>query len=169
MYDAVMDTTTTASTRQLAPVQDPWVALNASIDAMRGRFEAHIGYISSDSAYRAGIERLLSMALSDGKTVWNGESLSIVVDDPTWESGKLTLSMDPGRPKLLGVFGAYGGREAGLMIRNGPYPHSVWVVGKIKWELVTQAANDLVNSGRLRRDDALKLFVFMIPRGTRIA
>lgn len=145
-------------------VLDPWVTLNQRIEAMSSRFEEHIGYTKTKAAYEEAVERLLEAALNRGTMVWNGEANSIVVEDPTWESGTLCLSVDPGRPQKLGAFGSYGGRQGGLIIRNGPHAHSVWVLKKVAWPLVTRLANELIGSGRLSRDNAFKLFVYMIPR-----
>ena len=143
---------------------DPWVTLNRRIEAMSSRFEMHIGYTKTDADYEQGVERLLEAALNRGTMIYNGEANSIVVEDPTWESGALCLSVDPGRAAKLGVFGSYGGRRGGLVIRNGPYAHSVWVLKKVDWQLVTRLANGLISSGRLSRDNAFKLFVYMIPK-----
>jgi hypothetical protein len=148
--------------------RDPWVALNAGIEAMSSRFEVHIGYTKSDAAYEEAVGRLLEAALNHGTMIWNGEANSIVVEDLTWESGTLCLSVDPGRAQRLGMFGSYGGRRGGLVIRNGPHAHSVWVLKKVDWQMVTRVATGLMNSGKLSRDNAFKLFVYMIPRGTSV-
>jgi hypothetical protein len=149
-------------------VPDPWVTLNQRIEAMSARFEVHIGYTKTDAAYEQAVERLLEAALNHGKMIWNGEANSIVVEDPTWESGTVCLSVDPGRAERLGMFGSYGGRRGGLVIRNGPHAHSVWVLKKVDWGLVIRLANGLIRNGRLSRDNAFKLFVYMIPRNAPV-
>jgi len=150
-------------------VRDPWTELNHRIEQLAARFEVHIGYTRSDPAYEQSLERLLEMALRDGKMVYNGEANSIVVEDETWENRVLCLSVDPGRSSKLGHFGSYGGREASLIIRNGPHPNNVWMLFKVKWPMVIKVSNALTKSGRLCRDDAYKLFVYMIPRGAHLA
>jgi hypothetical protein len=147
---------------------DPWVTLNRRIEAMSSRFEVHIGYTKTDAEYEKAVERLLEVALNHGTMIYNGEANSIVVADPSWESGTLCLSVDPGRAAKLGVFGSYGGRRGGLVIRNGPHAHSVWVLKKLDWRLVTRLANGLISSGRLSRDNAFKLFVYMIPKNAHV-
>ncbi len=149
-------------------VPDPWVMLNQRIEAMSSRFEVHIGYTKTDQAYEQAVERLLEAALNHGTMIWNGEANSIVVEDPTWESGTLCLSVDPGRSQTMGVFGAYGGRRGGLVIRNGPHAHGVWVLKKVDWSLVIRLAKGLIRNGRLSRDNAFKLFVYMIPRNAPV-
>lgn len=147
---------------------DPGIALERRISMLRDRFEQHIGYTVSFTDYEARLARLLELALRDGRLVWNGEANSIVVEDPTWESGVLNLSIDPGRRPNFGAFGLYGGRKGGLVVRNGPHTHNVYVLAKIDWTLVSRLAQLLHDEGRLRRDDALKLFVYMIPKGTHV-
>lgn len=98
--------------------------------------------------------------------VWNGEANCIVVEDYTWEGGVLNPSVDPGRRPALGAFGCYGVRKGGLIIRNGPHTHNVYVLARVDWTMVKELAQKLHDEGRLCRDDALKLFVYMIPRGT---
>ncbi|MBK6616402.1 hypothetical protein [Ottowia sp.] len=149
---------------------DPWVRLNRGIESLGQEFERYIGYSSATcEEYERRLGEMLLKALCVSNMVSNGQSSSVVFSDDGWVNKVLSATVDPGRNPTLGAFGSYGGRPPALVIRNGPHPHSVWTLMRIRWDTVVRVATRLLEEGRLKRDDAYILYHAMIPRGAYIA
>lgn len=130
--------------------QDIWVHLNQGIEAMQDRFERFIGWSISHDAYYRQVSSLLKAAFSTPEFVGPN---SIRVQLPEWESRVITISYDRGRAARYGYFGKIDdGRAERLVIRNGPNPNSVWIIGTIPMSTVNPIFKVLLAARELPDD-----------------